>query len=89
MTPSEVSAAWSAGAAFVKVFPASAVGPAFVREMRAPLREIELIPTGGVDGTNARDFLDAGAAAVGVGSALVRADDAGRRELVSLVAGTA
>jgi 2-dehydro-3-deoxyphosphogluconate aldolase/(4S)-4-hydroxy-2-oxoglutarate aldolase len=53
-----------------------------VRELRGPLSEIELIPTGGIDAHNARAFLDAGAVAVGIGSALVRAEPAARRKLV-------
>lgn len=88
MTPTEVTAAWDAGATFVKVFPASAVGPSFVRELRGPLPGVELIPTGGVDASNARAFLDAGAVAVGIGGAIVRADPAERRAIVaSLIAG--
>ena len=87
MTPTEVAAAWDAGATFVKLFPASAVGPAFVRELRGPLPAIELIPTGGVDVENAGDFLAAGAAAVGIGSAIARATPGERRAMVeSLVA---
>jgi len=82
LTPTEIVAAWSAGATFVKVFPASAVGPTFVRELRGPLPEIDLVPTGGVDSTNAAAFLAAGAAAVGIGGALVRASAEERRALV-------
>jgi 2-dehydro-3-deoxyphosphogluconate aldolase/(4S)-4-hydroxy-2-oxoglutarate aldolase len=82
MTPTEIGGAWDAGATFVKVFPASAVGPAFVRELRGPLPEVELVPTGGVDGTNASAFLEAGAAAVGIGGAIMRADPEARRALV-------
>jgi len=82
MTPTEIGAAWSAGATFVKLFPASAVGPQMIRELRGPRPDIELIPTGGVDADNARDFIEAGATAVGIGSAIVRADPAGRRLLV-------
>lgn len=82
LTPTEIVAAWSAGATFVKVFPASAVGSAFVKELRGPLPEIDLVPTGGVDGTNAAAFLAAGAAAVGIGGALVRASAEERRALV-------
>lgn len=87
LTPTEIEAAWSAGAAFVKVFPASAVGPAFVRELRGPMPEIGLIPTGGIDRTNARSWLEAGAAAVGIGSGLLRATPEERRALVAAVAG--
>lgn len=86
-TPTEVLAAWSVGATFVKLFPASAVGPSFVREMRGPLPQVGLIPTGGVDGSNASAFLEAGAVAVGIGSALTKSDPATRRALVAALAG--
>lgn len=85
MTPSEIAAAWDAGATFVKLFPASAVGPQLVRELRGPLPEIAIIPTGGVDGPNAAAFLEAGAAAVGVGGAITRATADERRALVRAV----
>ncbi|MDQ3350272.1 MAG: bifunctional 4-hydroxy-2-oxoglutarate aldolase/2-dehydro-3-deoxy-phosphogluconate aldolase [Acidobacteriota bacterium] len=85
-TPTEIVTAWSAGATFVKLFPASAVGPSFVREMRGPLPEVGLIPTGGVDGSNAAEFLRAGAVAVGIGSALTKSDPASRRALVAAIA---
>ncbi len=86
-TPTEVDAAWRAGATFVKLFPASSLGPHHIRELRGPLPEIETIATGGVDGANAGEFLAAGAVAVGIGSALVRADAAERRALVQSVLG--
>jgi 2-dehydro-3-deoxyphosphogluconate aldolase/(4S)-4-hydroxy-2-oxoglutarate aldolase len=70
-TASEILAAWRAGAAAVKLFPASAVGPAYVREMRGPLASIPLIPTGGVTADNAAAFIAAGALGVGVGSWLI------------------
>ncbi len=85
MTPTEVSLAWEAGATFVKLFPASSVGTSFVRELRGPLPDLALIPTGGIDAVNAASFLSAGAAAVGIGSALARADAATRRALVRSV----
>jgi 2-dehydro-3-deoxyphosphogluconate aldolase / (4S)-4-hydroxy-2-oxoglutarate aldolase len=87
MTPTEIATAWDAGATFVKLFPASAVGPSFVRELRGPLPEIELIPTGGVDASSAATYLAAGAVAVGVGSALTTADRDARRAIVGAVAG--
>lgn len=86
-TPTEADAAWRAGATFVKLFPASSLGPGFVRELRGPLPEIETIVTGGVDGSNAGAFLDAGAAAVGIGSALARMSRADRVALVESAAG--
>lgn len=82
LTPTEIASAWEAGATFVKLFPASAVGPALVRELRGPLPDVELIPTGGIDAANAQAFLAAGAAAVGVGSAIVRATPDERAALV-------
>lgn len=88
MTPTELHAAWSAGATFVKLFPASVVGPQLIRELRGPLPQIEVIPTGGVDADNARALLDAGAVAVGLGSALVRATPQARRFLITQVART-
>jgi 2-dehydro-3-deoxyphosphogluconate aldolase / (4S)-4-hydroxy-2-oxoglutarate aldolase len=87
MTPTETRAAWQAGATLVKLFPASAVGPSLVRELRGPLPEIELMPTGGVDASNARSFLDAGAVAVGIGGALTRASASERRRIVRAVIG--
>src|SRR5205085_7577029 len=61
-TPTEILGAWRAGATAVKLFPASAVGPAFVREHRGPFRDIPLVPTGGVTAETASDFITAGAA---------------------------
>ncbi|HEU4671760.1 MAG TPA: bifunctional 4-hydroxy-2-oxoglutarate aldolase/2-dehydro-3-deoxy-phosphogluconate aldolase [Candidatus Limnocylindrales bacterium] len=84
-TPTEADRAWRLGATFVKIFPGSALGPSFVRDLRGPLPEIETIVTGGVDASNARAFLDAGAVAVGVGGALVRASATERRALVRAV----
>jgi 2-dehydro-3-deoxyphosphogluconate aldolase/(4S)-4-hydroxy-2-oxoglutarate aldolase len=84
-TPTEADAAWRAGATFVKLFPGSSLGPAHVRELRGPLPEIETIVTGGVDTTNARGFLDAGAVAVGIGSALGRMGRDERRSLAALL----
>ncbi len=69
-TPSEILTAWEAGADAVKWFPASIGGVKAFRELRAPLPEIALIPTGGVNSDNAEAYLAAGALAVGVGSAL-------------------
>ncbi len=71
-TPTEVVQAWNAGADFVKVFPAGAVGgPSYLKALKAPLPQIELVPTGGVSLKTAADFIKAGAAALGVGADLV------------------
>jgi 2-dehydro-3-deoxyphosphogluconate aldolase/(4S)-4-hydroxy-2-oxoglutarate aldolase len=83
LTPTEVEAAWRAGAALVKLFPGSLGGPAYVRELLAPLADIPLLVTGGIDSRNARAFLDAGAIAVGAGSVLE--DPAEARRLVEAV----
>jgi 2-dehydro-3-deoxyphosphogluconate aldolase/(4S)-4-hydroxy-2-oxoglutarate aldolase len=70
-TPTEVLAAWEAGADIVKVFPAEVLGPAFFKALRGPLPQIRLMPTGGVDLTTAAAFLKAGACCLGIGSQLV------------------
>ncbi|MFE9643077.1 bifunctional 4-hydroxy-2-oxoglutarate aldolase/2-dehydro-3-deoxy-phosphogluconate aldolase [Streptomyces sp. NPDC006365] len=74
-TPTEVSTAWRAGAAAVKLFPASTGGPDHLRQLRAPLPDIPLVAVGGVGIDQARDYLDAGALAVGIGSPLLRGAD--------------
>lgn len=87
LTPSELEAAKSLGVKLIKLFPASLGGPGYVREVVAPLAGVQLIVTGGVDASNAGDFLAAGAVAVGVGSSLTGADDldAEARRLVAAV----
>jgi 2-dehydro-3-deoxyphosphogluconate aldolase / (4S)-4-hydroxy-2-oxoglutarate aldolase len=85
-SPTEIDAAWRAGATFVKLFPASSLGPSHVRELRGPMPEVETIVTGGVDATNAVAFLEAGATAVGIGSAIVRATPEERRSLIAAIA---
>lgn len=76
LTPSEIEAARFFGAELVKLFPGGLVGPGYVRDVLAPLAGVSLFVTGGVDLSNARQFIDAGAAAVGVGSALTGSKDA-------------
>lgn len=71
LTPTEIVAAWDAGADLIKVFPASLGGPGYIREVLAPLPHLRLVPTGGVTADDVVEFLKAGALAVGVGSALV------------------
>jgi 2-dehydro-3-deoxyphosphogluconate aldolase/(4S)-4-hydroxy-2-oxoglutarate aldolase len=72
LTPTEVVTAWQAGADLVKVFPANAVGgPAYIKALKAPLPQVGLVPTGGVNLQTAKDFIKAGAAALGVGADLV------------------
>ena len=86
LTPTEVVNAWQAGADVVKVFPASALGGArYLTALKGPLPQVKLIPTGGVSLATARDFLEAGAFALGVGSDLVdaKAVAAGKPEVVT------
>jgi 2-dehydro-3-deoxyphosphogluconate aldolase/(4S)-4-hydroxy-2-oxoglutarate aldolase len=71
MTPSEIWNAAAAGADYVKVFPASTLGPGFFREIRGPFAEIPLMATGGVNLDNAHDFIAFGVDALGVGGALI------------------
>ena len=79
LTPTEVITAWQAGTDIIKVFPASAMGGAkYLKSLKAPLPQVELIPTGGVSLANAKEFLDAGAFALGVGADL--ADETAVRE---------
>jgi 2-dehydro-3-deoxyphosphogluconate aldolase/(4S)-4-hydroxy-2-oxoglutarate aldolase len=72
MTPTEILAAWNAGADMVKVFPAAQLGgPEYIKAIRGPLPQIQLVPTGGVNLQNAGAFIKAGAIALGVGGELV------------------
>jgi len=72
LTPTEVLTAWNAGADFVKVFPANALGgPSYLKSLKAPLPQVKLVPTGGVNLQTAKDFIKAGASALGVGADLV------------------
>ncbi len=72
-TPTEILEAWEAGADIVKVFPATALGPGFFKDMHGPLPQVKLMPTGGVTLDNVGDWIRAGAVAVGVGTALLDA----------------
>lgn len=86
LTPTEVVTAWQAGADVIKVFPASALGGArYLKSLKAPLPQVELIPTGGVSLATAAEFLEAGAFALGVGADLVdaKAMAQGKPELVT------
>jgi 2-dehydro-3-deoxyphosphogluconate aldolase/(4S)-4-hydroxy-2-oxoglutarate aldolase len=74
LTPTEVQTAWDAGADFVKVFPCGNVGgPKYIKALKGPFPQIEMIPTGGVNLETAGEFLKAGSAAVAVGGELVNA----------------
>jgi 2-dehydro-3-deoxyphosphogluconate aldolase/(4S)-4-hydroxy-2-oxoglutarate aldolase len=85
LTPTEVLTAWEAGADFVKIFPVANVGgPKYIKALKAPLPQIELVPVGGVNLETAADYLRAGAAALGIGSELVdrEALAAGRLDVI-------
>jgi 2-dehydro-3-deoxyphosphogluconate aldolase/(4S)-4-hydroxy-2-oxoglutarate aldolase len=77
-TPTEILTAWEAGADLVKVFPAGGLGPRYLEDLRGPLPQLRLVPTGGVTAENAGAFLRAGAVAVGVGGALVEREAVAR-----------
>ncbi len=71
-TPTEAQTAYEAGADFIKLFPAEAFGPGYIKSLRAPLPHLKIVPTGGVDLQTMEAFFRAGCAAVGVGSSLVQ-----------------
>ena len=73
LSPTEILDAWEAGADIVKVFPATAMGPGYIKDVRGPLPQVKLMPTGGVTLDNAGEWIRAGAVAVGVGTALTDA----------------
>lgn len=88
MTPSEIQAAYEAGADAVKLFPAGSLGPSYVKAVRAPLSHIPLMAVGGVNEKNAADFLAAGCCGLGVGGNLVNKDwiDAGQWDKITALA---
>jgi 2-dehydro-3-deoxyphosphogluconate aldolase/(4S)-4-hydroxy-2-oxoglutarate aldolase len=90
LTPTEILAGWQAGADAIKVFPATTFGPGYIKDVKAPLPQVKLLPTGGVSLTNAGEWIKAGACAVGVGSALLdaRAIDEGRFDVIAANART-
>jgi 2-dehydro-3-deoxyphosphogluconate aldolase/(4S)-4-hydroxy-2-oxoglutarate aldolase len=86
LTPTEIVTAWEAGADVVKIFPASSLGGAkYLKSVKAPLPQVEMIPTGGVSLATAAEFLEAGAFALGVGADLVnvKAIAEGRPETIT------
>lgn len=85
-TATEVLAAYRAGASVVKIFPASSVGPKYIRELKGPLNTIPLMPVGGVDINTVNAFIKAGSAALGVGGSLLQADLVARGQWDELTA---
>ena len=86
MTPTEVYAAWAAGAAMVKVFPCSVLGPAYIKELLGPFDHIPLMAVGGVTVDNLAAYFAAGAKAVGVGATLFGKEALQRRDMGQLAA---
>jgi 2-dehydro-3-deoxyphosphogluconate aldolase/(4S)-4-hydroxy-2-oxoglutarate aldolase len=84
LSPTEILTAWRAGASIVKLFPAGSVGADYVKDVRGPLREIPLLPTGGITLENADGFLSAGAWGIGIGSALVDSSLVARGEFAEI-----
>jgi 2-dehydro-3-deoxyphosphogluconate aldolase/(4S)-4-hydroxy-2-oxoglutarate aldolase len=75
LTPTEIIEAWTAGSDLVKVFPCGQVGGAkYIKALKGPLPQIPLVPTGGVNLQTAGEFIEAGAAALGIGGELVQPD---------------
>jgi 2-dehydro-3-deoxyphosphogluconate aldolase/(4S)-4-hydroxy-2-oxoglutarate aldolase len=77
LTPTEILSAWQAGASAVKLFPAAAVGPAYISQIHGPFPDIPILPTGGVTAETAGDWITAGAVAVGMGGWLIGDGEAG------------
>ncbi len=92
LSPSEIDAAWHQGATFVKLFPGAVVGATYLRAVLAPLQDVEIVVTGGVDETSAKAFLEAGAVGLGISTAQLGQSDgpaaieAGARRLLASIA---
>lgn len=84
LTPTEILRAWQAGADFVKVFPTGSLGPQYIKDIRGPLPQIKMVPTGGITLDNAGDFIRSGASALGIGSALVRGEWVKKRDFAAI-----
>jgi 2-dehydro-3-deoxyphosphogluconate aldolase/(4S)-4-hydroxy-2-oxoglutarate aldolase len=83
-TPTEALAAHEAGADFIKLFPADTLGPKYVKALKGPLPQLEVIPTGGVDVKNCGEWIKAGCAAVGAGGSLVSKELLAKRDWKAL-----
>jgi 2-dehydro-3-deoxyphosphogluconate aldolase / (4S)-4-hydroxy-2-oxoglutarate aldolase len=84
LTPTEILLAMESGADAVKLFPAIAFGPSYLRALRGPFPSLRVIPTGGIDAGNLREYLDQGAWAVAIGSEMVRGDQEERDQWAEL-----
>jgi 2-dehydro-3-deoxyphosphogluconate aldolase/(4S)-4-hydroxy-2-oxoglutarate aldolase len=85
-SPTEILSAWEMGADVVKVFPATSLGPSYIKDLRGPFPAIKLMPTGGVSLDNAADWIRAGAVAIGAGSSLVDAKAVASRQFATITA---
>jgi 2-dehydro-3-deoxyphosphogluconate aldolase/(4S)-4-hydroxy-2-oxoglutarate aldolase len=87
-TPTEILSAWELGVEIVKVFPATSLGPGYIKDLRGPFPSLKVMPTGGVSIDNAGEWIKAGAVAIGVGGALVnsKAVDAGHFDQITSAA---
>ena len=94
LTPTEVRSCLAEGATLVKLFPAAPLGAGYLSQLLGPFPKLRLVPTGGIDASNVRAFMDAGAAAVAIGASLVGRDStydgvyAAARRLVRAIAAT-
>lgn len=86
LTPTEVVNAWDCGADAAKIFPAEFFGPAYIKSLKAPLPQVELVPTGGVTAENVGEFIKAGAFATAAGSSLVDAKSFKERNWAAITA---
>lgn len=86
MTPTEIEAAWVAGAQVIKVFPARAFGPAYLKDLLSPMPELKIMPTGGVDLHNTTEYVQNGAFSVGIGGNLVDPKRIAAKEWTELTA---
>jgi len=84
VTPTEALNAHEAGADFVKLFPADTLGPTYIKAIKAPLPQLQIIPTGGVTTKTAGDFIRAGCAAVAAGSSLISKDVLAKKDWTTL-----
>jgi len=84
LTPTEILTAWELGADLVKVFPAAAMGPGYIKDILAPLPQVKLLPTGGVSLDNVAQFIKAGATAVAAGGSLVDKSAVAERDFARL-----
>jgi 2-dehydro-3-deoxyphosphogluconate aldolase / (4S)-4-hydroxy-2-oxoglutarate aldolase len=86
MTPTEIVQAVQAGAPMVKLFPCSSLGPAYVKELRGPLGDVDMLAVGGITKDNAASYLEAGAVGVGVGGSVVSLRDIGQGNYAAITA---